>query len=446
MSSELIPLADAAAMLGISKEKLNEMRSNNEIFGLRDGTTWRFKQSELERVADELGVTLGGGKAQPAGDLLESDDEFSLSDSSLNAAAGSGADLISDLDTPVESGSDEDEALLEASDDMLLSDSSNSGASISLSDSGVLENSGILENSGELKLDDELALADDDDGELNFGESDLSLAAQLQDESALDDQPQDKDPSASDTNKASSGINSNKKNKPNVADDLALMDEDLFEEDELSLQDSVGMDDGSDLSSDFADSSDVIVDDSDSDAPVGDDLILDEEDLIVSEEASGDDDFALSDSDMLSLDDDGSADDFDLEPVFEAGDDQSSSSQVIALEDSDLMDDSNATMMLDNQSGDLMAADEYANEDAMPLESFDGAPVPFDASQAGLVPVPAESPYSIWQILALGSTFLVTSILAVLCLNLAQNMWQPADSSFTGTFADWIVDTLQFNK
>ncbi len=373
MPSELIPFDQAAAKLGVSAEKLTEMLTKKEVFGFRDGASWKFKISELERVAEEMGVSVGG--------ISESDDEYSLSDSGSPAE-----NLISDLDTPVESESAESDVLLEASDDMLLADS----------------------------------------GELKFDES--GLASVMDDDLLLDDE------NASGTGKLGN----------QAGDELSLMDDELFEEDELSLQDSAGLDDGSDLSSDFADSSDVVVDDSDSNA-LEEDMILDEEDLVVSEAGSDDDDFALSDSGILSLDDlDGNADDFDLEPVDEMFDDQSSSSQVIALEDSDLMDESNATMLLGNQSGDLAASDDFGGA-AMPLESFDG-PMNGDQMSPAMIPAMVEEPFSIYQILSLTVAFFTTGGLALLALNLAQNMWQPAGSSFDGTLANWLVELMQFNS
>ena len=56
--SKLIPMEQAATMLGMSVEQINELRSNQEIFGYKDGGTWKFKMTELERVADNLGVCL----------------------------------------------------------------------------------------------------------------------------------------------------------------------------------------------------------------------------------------------------------------------------------------------------------------------------------------------------------------------------------------------------
>ena len=59
--SKLIPMNEAAGILGMTEDQVAELRSNNEIFGYRDGATWKFKMSELERVADELGITLSAG-------------------------------------------------------------------------------------------------------------------------------------------------------------------------------------------------------------------------------------------------------------------------------------------------------------------------------------------------------------------------------------------------
>jgi excisionase family DNA binding protein len=355
MSSELIPLKEAAAKLGVTEEKLLEMRTNKQIFGVRDGSSWKFKQSELDRVAEDLGL---------------------------------GAGQISDVDTPIENASDSMD-LLDASDDLLLTDDSGSGA---------LSGASLLDDSGELSLEEDAPKRPDD------------------------------------TDKMSGKKESN---------DLDLMDDDLFESDELNLQDSAGLD-GSDLSSDFVDSSDVVVDDSDSDGSGSEGLMLDEEDLVVSDQGVEDDDFELSDSSILSLDDSGEPDDFDLEPVNESLDDQSSSSQVIALEDSDLVDDSHPTMMA-GQSGDLLSSDEFGGGGAMPLESFSEAAATSAVSTgAGMAMVPAEPPYTALQILSLGSTLLFTGGLAILSLNLAQNMWQPSDSGFTGTIANLLVDLMQF--
>lgn len=362
MSSELIPLAEAAAQLGVSVEKLLEMRASKQIFGIRDGSSWKFKKSELDRVKEDLG--LGSGQ-------------------------------ISDIDTPVENLSDSMN-LLDGSEELLLSDSGSGSMSGSL-----------------LKDSDELSLEDD-------------KPAAAKGKAKPDD-----------TGKASDKENS---------DNLDLLDDELFKSDELSLQDSAGLDSG-EMSSDFIDSSDVVVDDSDSSGSDSDSLLLDDEDLVVSNQGVEEDDFELSDSSILSLDGGGGADDFDLEPISESLDDQNSSSQVIALEDSDLMDDSHPTMM-GGPSGDLLSADEFGDSGAVPLESFSESvfPTAQGAMAGGPAMVPAEPPFTALQILSLASTLLVTGLLAILSLDLAQNMWQPNDSGVTSNIANLLVDAMQFDR
>ncbi len=49
-----VSLDEAAKILGISPDELVEMRSRGEIFGYRDGKSWKFKTEEIERVQSEL--------------------------------------------------------------------------------------------------------------------------------------------------------------------------------------------------------------------------------------------------------------------------------------------------------------------------------------------------------------------------------------------------------
>ena len=109
--SNLIPMNEAAKMLGMSVEQLTELRSNNEIFGYRDGSNWKFKISELERVADEMGISLA------TGDVM---------DEPLNELSGSGFDMT------------------ESSKEMIIDDDSSSGSLSGADDSGdYMEDSSV---------------------------------------------------------------------------------------------------------------------------------------------------------------------------------------------------------------------------------------------------------------------------------------------------------------
>ena len=45
--ANLVEFEQAAVMLGLSHDELAQLRSQNKIFGYRDGASWKFKESEL---------------------------------------------------------------------------------------------------------------------------------------------------------------------------------------------------------------------------------------------------------------------------------------------------------------------------------------------------------------------------------------------------------------
>src|SRR5688572_3219963 len=55
MARKLMSIEEAAEQLGLSLEKINEMRERGEIHAYRDGGTWKFREDEVERVARDLG-------------------------------------------------------------------------------------------------------------------------------------------------------------------------------------------------------------------------------------------------------------------------------------------------------------------------------------------------------------------------------------------------------
>ncbi len=78
--SQFLELNEAAKRLGVTPDRLVEMRSNGEIRGFRDGASWKFKDDEIDRAKAELAESGGG---------LE-DDLLSFED------AGSSLDLEND--------------------------------------------------------------------------------------------------------------------------------------------------------------------------------------------------------------------------------------------------------------------------------------------------------------------------------------------------------------
>ena len=49
-----LSLEEAAAKLGISTDRLVELRSQGQVRGFRDGSSWKFPDSEVDRLKDEL--------------------------------------------------------------------------------------------------------------------------------------------------------------------------------------------------------------------------------------------------------------------------------------------------------------------------------------------------------------------------------------------------------
>ena len=54
MAQKFVPLDDAAKQLGISKERLNELREGGKVRAYRDGTSWKFRSEDLAALSGEL--------------------------------------------------------------------------------------------------------------------------------------------------------------------------------------------------------------------------------------------------------------------------------------------------------------------------------------------------------------------------------------------------------
>ena len=402
--AKYIPLEQAAEMLGIPVDKLTEMLSNNEIFGYKDGKTWKFKQQELERVADELELKLGNG-TEPADD--DDDLSFDLDDSSAEIADDS-IDL--------------DELDLSSSEGLILDD----------------------ESSDALQGDEE------EDDALSFGSSSLKLAGSESADLLDDDEPKETG-SPSDTGKMSGS----------GGDDLLLSEESLFTDD-LSLEDSY--EDSAELSSDFEDS-ELILEDSDSDSELslggkGVSLAPNESGISLDDsmELGGSDIDSLelpADEDMIVLDDaaDPEAatimqeDDFNLTPLEEAMDDDTSGSQIIALEDSEIYtDESSATILADSddlEAEPAMLVDSAISAEPVGYDSTVGAGAVPGGPAVGAAPTLPEAPYTIWQV---GGLILVLAILlpgAMVAYDLARNMWLPDDQLVSsGIVLDFLLGII----
>jgi excisionase family DNA binding protein len=235
-----VSLDEAAMILGISADELVEMRSRGEIFGYRDGKSWKFKTEEIERVQSELdgdamdeeaggsSILISERQVGPSGsksgstigkagesdlslgsdlNLADDDDERMGSDVALvpDPKSGSGVRLVnrspskgdgsslhldgegknalSDLKLETEGGSGSEVEL--GSDLKLMGDDSanESGLDLMSNDSKAISGSGIGSGmgsgSGSLGLGADLELASDDEDDLVLGsDSGVGLASE----------------------------------------------------------------------------------------------------------------------------------------------------------------------------------------------------------------------------------------------------------------------------
>ncbi len=378
--SDLVSLEKAAQLLGISTDELNDLRIKNEIFGTRDGSSWKFKLDEIKRVAEVKGINLHD----------DPDLDFELSDSA-DVGLSDSAELIGD---------------------------SSSGSGSGISD----------------------VLGEEED--LQFGSSDISLAGS--DENVLaDDEPLEKG-GPSDTGKLLSD-----------SADLELSEDDLFDDD-ISLQDSPGLVDSSELSSDFEDS-DLVLEDSDSsdepalEAEGGVNLSPNESGIALDEPlsvggGSDIDDLELPDDDeVIALEDSAgpdastllkSDDDFNLTPLEDdALEDSSSGSQVIALEDS--------AIYTDDSSPTMVSAGETYDESAPAMIEAPG----YQPGEATVAPVVIpEAPYTVFNIVALGVALVLVAMGTMVAYDLARNMWQPEGMTLSSTVANFFINLAGFES
>jgi hypothetical protein len=509
--SRLIPMEEAARMLGMSVERLTELRSNNEIFGYRDGSTWKFKMTELDRVADELGINMSSpdvigdeangndsGIGTSGFDLTSSAKKLLLDDDEPLSLLGSGTfsgepDSVELMeDSSVEIFSEAEKSTGEkapgkkasgkrpstrktappASDVLDLDDDDDM---LDLADSGRLgqrnldasSSASFAGSSGILASNDDDVIDDDTDEKLSFGTSSLRLASEssrrLMEQQAAE---------AEEVLNGGSGKKSGSGDTGIFDDgDLSLSEDDLFS-DELSLSNDSSSSDISGLRGNFEDSDDLVLDDSDSSTEIsleknksGINLSANESGISLLDEPlelGGSDIDALElpeDDDMIVLDDAVGPDqptmmqedDFNLTPLQDAfDDDDSSGSQVIALEDSEIYAD-------DSASG-LMGADDFDAQPAMLDETIGGD---FDASYGNgygegqltpgqmIAPVgPAalpEAPYSVWQVLSLGLVATLMMVGSMIAYNLAQNMWMPEKQVIGSSVLNFFLDLTGMN-
>ncbi len=391
MSANFIELNEAAEKLGVSTDELNEMRLRGEIHGVRDGASWKFKSSEIERVLEDRGADESGGSS------LDLDD----SDGGTSSALDLGGEAA-DVDAPTAIGSldDFDEMGLPSEESGPgTADEAESSSDLALDDSEGESSVDLMEGSGSDLLDSGKELASGGSDELGFEGSDLSLSS-------------------------GASLDESKSGAPERGSGAELS---IDDDDELALGDDDELVLGSgDVTGGTGDTGINLTSPSDSG------LNLEEEPLDLAGSSVSSLELPEDEEDeILDLEGfDGGSDmslqadeDFNLTPSGgEAEDEEDSGSQVIALEDSEAFDEEATVLATGEEPGTL------DGEGGGTAEGFSG---PQDAMAAPASAAP-ELPYSVYNIVGLLVVALILALAGMLMTDLIRNIWswdQPYSAS-----------------
>lgn len=411
MAGKFIDLIEAARMIDVSPEELVEMRSRGDIFGYRDGASWKFKLEEVERVIKERGVEARGSdsavlnanddefenlisglsskilaeKAQEeseSGSVLVSEQELGVSATGQSTIIGEKKDRASDSDLRLAEDSRKD-ALAGGSDKLLEAPGSKLEAS---SASDVLHGSDIKLGAGSgtgdmpqpkpgstggLELGPNLSAGDEDDLEIGS-------------DSALDEEVRPKGGSSGKGSDVTLGTGDSGINLSPSDSGLSL------EEEPLDLGGGSGVE-----SLELPEDDEVIALESEAADPE------------VATQLKADNEFLLSAGDTLQEDE------------------SDSGSQVIALEDSESFDTDAATMLKTEPAGGALAPDFQA----VPEAGFAPVAAGVGGAQPVYVQMPvAETPYSVWNVVSLGLVAGLLALCGMMMTDIMLNMW-----SFNGT-------------
>lgn len=440
--SNFVSLDEAAKKLGVSADELVEMLSRGEIFGYRDGASWKFKPTEIERVASEM-----------MGDALDEDPAGSsilMSESSLGLASSHGSTIGSDIVS--DDGSDPD------SDVSLVADpSSGSDVRLVANQPPAAESGSSVGSDVELATDDELLVAssDDDDDELALEVGDGGDILSGSDAASAVSSDLDLDLAGSDVVLAGShgsdiplsdsdklDLSGEGSNVLGDSDLSIAVGSELIKGDSDPAIDSSGLGlSGSDL--ELADDGDLVLGGGSDLAlatdsginlmsPADSGISLEDEPLDLAASGISGLDLAADGSDP-SISGSGSAVDFQQDEEFQLSPsgaldtDDDSGSQVIELEDSSEFGD--AEVALPSADG----FDAFADVDAGGDVGF-GEVAPVGAPVSMGVP---EVPYSLPQVLGLLGILLLMCLSGILVTDIVRNMWawsgdeSPLTSGFT---------------
>ena len=106
--ADLLSLSEAAKLLKITEDELRTLAQESKINGVRSDDGFSFKEAELQRYADEQGITLGddasllveegGAGSVITGDGVTADNDLKLADETDDLELMDEADQSMELD------------------------------------------------------------------------------------------------------------------------------------------------------------------------------------------------------------------------------------------------------------------------------------------------------------------------------------------------------------
>jgi hypothetical protein len=432
MAPKYLNSEEAAKLLGVSTDELNQMRERRQLFGIRDGSSWKYKQQDLERAKEDMAAGGSGIGSEFPLSIEEREDSVLLSEVELGEpGTGQSGTVIGKPGSM--SAVDSDIELFEPADKSGSSAGHDSDVTLvpdlgtSAGDSGVRlvaagdapAGNDSMSNTVELELSD-LAL-DDDDTDLPFdlgssaGDSKLKTSVQdapsggigsdlmLGDEASHGGDELNLGGSALGLTDEPSRI----RDAPSSGTGSALeLGGSAFEDDDLVL--------GSHTGSDISDSGISLGSPVDSGLSLEQPLELGGDELLIDEGGSGT-------AGELAADDE-----FMLTPAVEMGEEDldESGSQVIALDAEGDFDDSAATMLGSAPGGQAMLEEDPFAAAAAPGIDLGGGAMMGGPALGMTQPVVArEAPYSVLNIVSLAACLLFLALTGMMMFDLMRNMW-----------------------
>lgn len=434
MARKFIELNEVASLLGMTPDEVSDMRSQGDIHGYRDGSTWKFKVEEVQKTANDRGLSIS--EAALAGGMPLGGDSSASSD--VDADLNNLSDVTLD---------DSNESLLVTDEELKPGPEESASITvigtrndvISDAENDLQDLQGPEDSGSDLQLvspDGPGDGAPADPNVLTNGSDDLLLAASDAElNSDVGGIPKDAAVASDSGENIPSLDSSSVENKSDLQlEESGLVVDEGSESDSVSIGDSdlvLGSSSGSDIVLSSGDSGISLNSPSDTGLALTG-LSLTEFELDGSSAESG---LELP-GDISPLEEEGVAsgevtpDDFLLTPVEEGtGDESDSGSQVIALGSDD------------SYSEDILGTEASAAlQEAEPLTT---------ASQPGTTPVvmPAaatsEPPYSIWNVLALSMIVVFLMLTGMFMYDLVRHIWSWDEPySLNSGLMDWLLSTL----